>query len=234
MQAKSLTEQELNTAVSYALHHTGKWGQRNRMLLLVSHWTGMRVCEVASLRLHHVLDIRGEVVPELELTANETKGRHSRRVVLPQKLQNELRLYIRRQLNLKSLAGVAYHQGHVPLFSTQKHSAFTANVLTQVYSRLYSAAGIKGATSHSGRRSFITNLAARGANPRALQVLAAHRSLNTTMRYIDVNDSLLRVSLRWFRQRCGLSCYTTFLSIAPTPRPSLIANSASLRRTPLL
>lgn len=192
MQARSLTEQEINTAVSYAMQHTGKWALRNRMLLLLSHWTGMRVCEIASLRVRHVLDVRGEVLADIELTASETKGRKGRRVVLPQKAQTELRNYIRRQFQLKSLSGIAYQQGHLPLFATQKCNAFTANVLTQTFSQLYRRAGLTGATSHSGRRSFLTNLSQRGANPRALQILAGHRSLQTTMRYIDVNDNLLR------------------------------------------
>ena len=192
MQARSLTEHELNVAVAYAAHHTGKWSTRNRTLLLLSHWTGMRVCEVASLRLRHVLDVHGEIMNEIQLLPAETKGRRARRVVLPHKAQAELRNYIRKQFALKSLAGVAYELGHKPLFYTQKRRAFTANTLTQVYSRLYKSAGLTGATSHSGRRSFITNLAARGANPRALQQLASHQSLNTTMRYIDVNDSVLR------------------------------------------
>ena len=65
MQARSLTEQEINTAVSYAMQHTGKWALRNRMLLLLSHWTGMRVCEIASLRVRHVLDVRGEVLADI-------------------------------------------------------------------------------------------------------------------------------------------------------------------------
>jgi len=57
MQAKTLNEQELMHVVSAASQ--GRWGTRNRALLLITHYTGMRVCEVASLRIHHVLNVQG-------------------------------------------------------------------------------------------------------------------------------------------------------------------------------
>jgi len=53
-------------------------------------------------------------------------------------------------------------------------------------------AGIDGASSHSGRRQFVTQLAVRGINARLVQVLARHKHLSTTQRYIDVNENALR------------------------------------------
>ena len=57
------------------------------------------------------------------------------------------------------------------------------------------AVGISDATSHSGRRTFITNLAAKGIGVRVLAELAAHSSIATTQRYIDVNDEQLRAAV---------------------------------------
>jgi integrase/recombinase XerD len=42
------------------------------------------------------------------------------------------------------------------------------------------------------RRSFITNLAARGIGVRVLAELAGHRSIAVTQKYIDVNDDMKR------------------------------------------
>ena len=53
-------------------------------------------------------------------------------------------------------------------------------------------AGIDGASSHSGRRQIVTQLADRGINARLVQVLAGHKHLSTTQRYIDVNENALR------------------------------------------
>lgn len=56
-------------------------------------------------------------------------------------------------------------------------------------------AGIEGATSHSGRRSFITTLASKGIGVRVLASLAGHRSIATTQAYIDVNDEMKRAAV---------------------------------------
>jgi integrase/recombinase XerD len=57
---------------------------------------------------------------------------------------------------------------------------------------MYRRAGIQGASSHSTRRTFITNLAAKGISVRVLASLAGHASIATTQAYIDVNDDMKR------------------------------------------
>jgi integrase/recombinase XerD len=57
---------------------------------------------------------------------------------------------------------------------------------------LYRDAGIAGASSHSGRRNFITTLANKGISVRVLASLAGHRSIAVTQKYIDVNDDMKR------------------------------------------
>jgi integrase/recombinase XerD len=64
--------------------------------------------------------------------------------------------------------------------------------MCQKFFEIYHGAGIEGASSHSGRRGFITNLAQRGISVRVLQELANHKSLSVTQRYIDVNPAMLR------------------------------------------
>jgi len=66
------------------------------------------------------------------------------------------------------------------------------------FARFYDKAGIKGASGHSGRRQFITTLAEKQINVRVIQALARHRQLNTTMRYIDVNDVKLQNAVEAF------------------------------------
>jgi len=82
-------------------------------------------------------------------------------------------------------------QPNHPLFYSQKGSGLTTQAIINLFAKLYRDAGIKGASSHSGRRTFITNLAESGVNPRIIQALARHSSLSTTMLYIDINDAKL-------------------------------------------
>ena len=61
--------------------------------------------------------------------------------------------------------------------------------------QLYRHAGLDGATSHSGRRWFITRLAHSGVSPKVIMTLAGHRNLTTTQRYIDVRDEMMKAAV---------------------------------------
>jgi integrase/recombinase XerD len=80
------------------------------------------------------------------------------------------------------------------LFTTQKepNRGFTPSTLAQHFHYVYKGAGITGASSHSSRRSFITNLANMGVSVRVLMELAGHRSMAVTQKYIDVNPMMMR------------------------------------------
>jgi integrase/recombinase XerD len=60
---------------------------------------------------------------------------------------------------------------------------------------LYKKAGIAGASSHSGRRQFISTLANKGISVRILASLAGHKSIAVTQKYIDVNDDMKRAAV---------------------------------------
>ena len=180
-QAKTLTPAELDQVLHYIAQR--KYALRNRVMLLTGFWSGMRVGEIASLSVGDVMNADGTVKAEIRLTAEQTKGRQPRTVFLPQKLRDELQAY----LALRQPA-IAEH----PLFVTAGRRAFTANVMTQHFYWLFQRAGISGASSHTMRRSFITNLATKGIGVRVLASLAGHRSIAVTQKYIDVNDDMKR------------------------------------------
>jgi integrase/recombinase XerD len=76
------------------------------------------------------------------------------------------------------------------LLRSQKGGSFSANTLCQLFGELYRRAGIDGASSHSGRRGFITKLAHNGISVRVIMELAGHKHLGTTQRYVEVNDEM--------------------------------------------
>ena len=61
---------------------------------------------------------------------------------------------------------------------------------------LYARLGLKGASSHSGRRTFVTEAAraivSHGGSLRDVQQLAGDASLATTQRYIEGNSDAKR------------------------------------------
>ena len=180
-QAATLTEQQLQRVLAAA--GCTQHPLRNRCILLMQHWAGTRIGEVAALRWGDVVDADGIVRSELRLSAAQTKGDRARVVLVNQRLQAELTRYV---------AVTAPRSQELPFFSTQRAAGFTANTLTHIVNALYRRAGIDGDSSHSGRRTFITNLAERGISVRVLQHLANHRSIATTQRYIDIRPSMLR------------------------------------------
>jgi integrase/recombinase XerD len=60
---------------------------------------------------------------------------------------------------------------------------------------LFKNVGIEGASSHSPRRTLITNLADKGVGVRVLQSIARHANISTTQAYIDVNDAMKRKAI---------------------------------------
>ena len=180
-QAKTLTQAEIDQVLSYV--STKKYPQRDRAIILTSFCSGMRVGEIAALKMGDVINEDGVVKKEIRLSAMQTKGGNPRTVFIPDKLQAELQAY---------LATRHVHMPSIPFFHTATNLGFTANSLCQWFFWNYRAAGISGASSHSGRRSFLTSLANKGIGVRILASLAGHKSIAVTMKYLDANDDMKR------------------------------------------
>ena len=184
-QAKTLTENELKIVL--AIVAQGRHATRNRLMILLSHWSGMRVGEIAALRISDVIYHDDKICDEIRLTAEQTKGCQSRVVMIGERLRKEIKCYCEQ---LKKIVPSA------PLIYSQKsRQGFSANSLCQEFKTIYQRSGIQGATSHSGRRTFITVLANKGIGVRVLQSLAGHKSIATTQVYIDVNDEMKRAAV---------------------------------------
>ncbi|THF50773.1 tyrosine-type recombinase/integrase [Allorhizobium terrae] len=184
-QARVLTDAEFKRllAVTAQMKHAG----RNRLALMLSHFAGLRVGEIAALTVRDVFDGEGRVREQLRLRAEITKGGHARVVFLNERLRREIERY--------SVDWPEGWDGDAPLLLTQKHSPFSANTLCQLMGQIYKLAGLEGATSHSGRRWFITRLAHSGVSPKVIMTLAGHRNLTTTQRYIDVRDDMMKAAV---------------------------------------
>ena len=79
-QAKTLTERELKRLLD--LMRGRKHAMRDRIMLLMTTWAGMRVGEVAAVMVGDVRDVTGEVREEVLLSKNQTKGSQARTVFL--------------------------------------------------------------------------------------------------------------------------------------------------------
>jgi integrase/recombinase XerD len=185
-QAKTLEIKDLEILLNYV--STKAHAVRNRAMLLLTHLAGLRVGEVACLRWSDVTTSNGEIREEIRLLPDMTKGRHARTVFVNAKLKKELTAYA---LQAKCI------DRSYPFFASQKSvkKGFSANSLSQTFGLLYAGAGLDGASSHSGRRTFLTNLANKGTAIHLLKTLAGHRSIQTTATYLYSSPSQLKAAV---------------------------------------
>ena len=181
--AKALTATEIERVLAYI--HTQPYAPRNRAMFLFTILSGCRVSELAGLTLADVQNADGTIKGEMYLSAERVKHNNARTVFLSTRLQAELADYIQTRVWLYATQ---------PLFSTQRgiRYAFTANTLTQHFHYMYRRALVFGASSHSGRKTFITSLASQGVSVFVLASLAGHRQISTTQKYVTTNDDMKR------------------------------------------
>lgn len=146
--ARALTSNEMRRL----LVHVGRQRHalRNTTQVLLTCWAGLRVGEIAALRYNDVVDGQLRVRPEIAVP--QGNGRPPRAVPLPARMRRQLAAYV------NALPPVSHAE---PLFRTQKREGWSAGTLAQHFSRLYRSAGFEGASSQSGRRSFVLRLARR-------------------------------------------------------------------------
>ena len=193
-QARTLNDKELNLLLLYI--NTRKHALRDRCMVLMTYWSGARIKEVALTKVGDVLALDGSVKNEIRLTSEQTKGKHARTIVLADKLRKEILTYLQTRFDTKQLIALTYTDAmNKPLFATQKRQGFDSNTACYHFHMLYKNAGLVGASSHSGRRSFLTQLSAKGVPIKVLMELASHRSIQTTARYIDVTADMKRAAV---------------------------------------
>jgi len=131
-----------------------------------------------------VVDPTGEIATVIELHDGAAKNRSGRRVPL----HNDLREALARWRE------VADGTRHV--VCSERGGGLTPSSIVNWFTAAYRHLGLAGCSSHSGRRTFITRAARlvhkAGGSLRDVQILAGHRSIQTTERYIDGDTDVQR------------------------------------------
>jgi integrase/recombinase XerD len=182
-QAKILHEQQINDLLVFA--STTRNPLRNKLIVLLSVKAGLRAGEIAGLTWDMVLDPTGEVGKAIELHDCVAKKNSGRRIPINPTLQTALTAW-------SLLTG-----GHGRrVIRSERGDAMTSASVVNWFACAYRAVGLTGCSSHSGRRTFITRAARlvhkAGGSLRDVQLLAGHRSIQTTQRYIDGDTDVQR------------------------------------------
>lgn len=169
---------------------------RNQLIFCLSHACGLRVTELASIR--DIMLIGGSIKTELTLRSSYTKNAHARTVPMPDgTLTVHLELYLayRIEHGIGLSGNPAEFRGllpDLPLVFSSRGSGFAlaskkrvlesgahevylaADALEQLFRDLYQMGGLKGASSHSGRRSYATRLVESGVDIEDVSRLLGH------------------------------------------------------------
>lgn len=181
--AKTLTTEQLNRVLQIVAQHSHHQ-MRDYAVLMLSFRAGLRVGEIAGLNWEDVTDVHGEVRQDaLEVPARCAKKGKARTVPMHPALYAAL-------VNLKRHMLPEHTRGLCPIIrSADNRTRIDANTLQRYVSRLFKSMALDGVTSHSGRRTFITELARtanqHGCSLRDVQRIAGHEDLETTEVYID-------------------------------------------------
>lgn len=185
--AAVLTESEFARVPSVA--KDGRHSARNVALLYMSFALGLRAKEMATLRTRDVVTEAGAIRHEVMLTTAHTKGGKQRLVYLANK---HARRALTDYLSVRSSTERVKPPPNAPLFRSGKGGAFTPNTMQMLCKRLFVAAGLTDASSHSGRRTFATSLIESGVDIKAVSTLMGHSSVGMTARYVEDNPVRLR------------------------------------------
>jgi integrase len=174
-QAKILFDHHVQALL--ACVQRSRYPVRNRVIVLLSVKAGLRAGEIANLTWPMVLDPSGEIATAIELHDAAAKKRSGRRVPL----HNDLRAALAQWREITD-------PGRYVVVS-ERGGGVTPSSIANWFTTAYRAIGLAGCSSHSGRRTFITRAARQvhkvGGSLRDVQILAGHRSIQTTQRYID-------------------------------------------------
>ena len=181
-QAKILTKKQVGQLLWYV--GTLRNPTRNQVIVMLSVKAGLRAKEIAGLTWSMIVDADGEIGFNIHLTDKASKGRGGR--VIP----------LNMQLRLKLADLLEHEQKHhcfdiatSHVIRTERSPKTSPQAIVNMFASWFDDTGLIGCSSHSGRRTFITNAARKissvGGSLRDVQMLAGHSSLAVTQRYIE-------------------------------------------------
>jgi integrase len=183
-QAKTLSKGQIEAVVGYL--NSTRYPLRNRIIFYLSIRAGLRAKEIAGLTWPMITDSSGQVGDFIRLEDRASKGRSGRSIPIHAVLKQELQ-----QLHeTKWLTDKGY------VIRTERAQRTSPQAIVNLFSKWYAIVGLKGCSSHSGRRTFITNASRKistvGGSLRDVQLLAGHSNLRTTQGYIEADAEAQR------------------------------------------
>jgi integrase/recombinase XerD len=167
----------LSQAEIQLLFSQGLQTPRDRALFGICLFTACRVNEAVTLKTVDVYDSADRVRPKLIIRKGNTKGKLATRTI---PVIEDLRLIL---TNYQPPAGQEY------LFPGRFSGHIDPESASRILRKAYKRVGIEGASTHSFRRTALTQMSDAGIPLRIIQEVSGHRSLSQLQNYLEVRDS---------------------------------------------
>lgn len=174
--AKILMQEEIKQLFCQGFTNT-----RDITLFAICLFTACRIQEACTLHTSDVYSSKGAVHSHIIFRKNHTKGKLDTRII---PVAEELRFFLKAYF---PLAGNPHlfpgRFGESPLDSDS-----AARILRKACKRL----GIEGVSTHSFRRTALTQMSNAGIPLRVIQEISGHRNLAQLQKYLEVKDEQVK------------------------------------------
>ena len=182
-QSKTLNKSQIEMMRTFL--RSKRNGLRNETIFLLSVKGGLRSKEISQLSWKEVCDSDGKVSDHINLTNRSSKGLSGR--IIP--INKDLRKNLIELLDQQQRMFRSFDLNTSFVIRTERSPFTTSQTIVNMFQSWYGKLGLLGCSSHSGRRTFITETSKRislvGGSLRDIQMMVGHRSLQTTQRYIE-------------------------------------------------
>ena len=188
-QAKILTNQQVNAMMIHL--STTRMSIRNQLIFLLSIKSGLRAKEISGVKWNMVVDANGNIGDSIHLTDLVSKGASGR--IIP--LNKNVKVHLTMLYDIEK-DSYGFNIATSNVIRTERANHSSPQSIVNMFANWYADLGYIGCSSHSGRRTFITNLSKKlslvGGSLRDIQSLVGHKNLQTTQRYIEVDTDCQR------------------------------------------
>ena len=179
-QAAILSQQDIQLLFTSGLQTT-----RDRALFGLCLYTACRINEACTIRVMDVYDTVGLVRPELIIRKGSTKGKLATRTIpVLEDLRRRLEMYQYQADYHGFLFPGRHSRGHL--------LADSASWLLRLACK---RVGIEGVSTHSFRRTALTQMSNAGIPLRIIQEVSGHRTLDDLQKYLEVRPDQVRGAL---------------------------------------
>ena len=181
-QSKTLNKSQIQMVRTFL--KSKRNGLRNETIFLLSVKSGLRSKEISLLSWKMVSKSDETIDDFINLPNSSSKGNGGRIIPLHKDIKENLNLMLEEH---KKLYG--FDQNKSFIVRTERTPFTTSQTIVNMFQKWYGKLGLLGCSSHSGRRTFITETSKKislvGGSLRDIQMMVGHQSLQTTQRYIE-------------------------------------------------